>query len=46
MGLLATFQFHFIFSRVEVSLVLDFSFRPNEGEGGRAVTSVVVRILV
>jgi hypothetical protein len=44
MGLLATSQFYFIFSRVEVSHVLDFSFQPNKG--GRAVTFVVVRFFV
>jgi hypothetical protein len=43
MGLLATSQFHFIFSRVEVSREHIFSFQLNKGE--RAVTSVVVRIL-
>jgi hypothetical protein len=43
MGLLATSQFHFIFPRVEVSQEHIFSFQSNEG--GRAVTSVVVRIL-
>jgi hypothetical protein len=43
MGLLATSQFHFIFPRVEVSQEHIFSFQSNER--GRAVTSVVVRIL-
>jgi hypothetical protein len=40
--LLATSQFHFIFSRVGVCQV-QFSFQSNEG--GRAVTSVSVRTL-
>jgi hypothetical protein len=43
MRLLATSQFHFIFSRVEVSQEHSFSFQTNEG--GNPVTSVVVRIL-
>jgi hypothetical protein len=43
MGLLATSQLHFIFPRVEVSQEHIFSFQSNKG--GRAVTSVVVRIL-
>jgi hypothetical protein len=43
MRLLATSQFHFIFLRVEVSQEHIFSFQSNEG--GRVVTSVVVRIL-
>jgi hypothetical protein len=43
MGLLATFQFHFIFPRVEVSQEHIFSFQSNERV--RAVSSVVVRIL-
>jgi hypothetical protein len=44
MGLLATSQFHFIFPIVEVSHEHIFSFQSKEG--GRAVTSVVVRILL
>jgi hypothetical protein len=43
MGLLTTSHFHFIFPRVEVSQELIFSFQSNEE--GRAVTSMVVRIL-
>jgi hypothetical protein len=43
MGLLATSQFHFIFPRVEVSQDLVFSSQSNEG--GRAVISMIVRIL-
>jgi hypothetical protein len=43
MGLLATSQFHFIFSRVEVRQEHIFSFQSNEG--GRMVTSMVGRIL-
>jgi hypothetical protein len=43
MRLLATSQFHFIFPGVEVGQEHIFSFQSNEG--GRAVTSVVVRIL-
>jgi hypothetical protein len=42
MGLLATSQFHFRFHRVEVSQDLVFSFQSNAG--GRAVTSMFVRI--
>jgi hypothetical protein len=38
MGLLATSQFHFLVSRVEVGHVLVFLFNPNKG--GRTVTSV------
>jgi hypothetical protein len=40
MELLATFQFHFYISRLEVSQEHIFSFQLNER--GRAVTSVVV----
>jgi hypothetical protein len=42
MWLLATFQLHFIFLRVEVSQDLVFNFQSNEG--GRTVTSVIVEI--
>jgi hypothetical protein len=42
MWLLATFQLHFIFLRVEVSQDLVFNFHSNEG--GRTVTSAVVEI--
>jgi hypothetical protein len=38
MGLLATFKFHFIVSRVQVCKESIFSFQSNER--GRAVTSV------
>jgi hypothetical protein len=38
MGLIATSQFYFLVSRVEVSHIFVFLFKPNEG--GRAVTSV------
>jgi hypothetical protein len=40
MRLLATFQFHFQFPRVEVSKEHIFSFQSNEG--GRTVTSVII----
>jgi hypothetical protein len=43
MELLTTFQFYFIFFKVEVSQKHIFSFQSNEE--GRAVTSVVLRIL-
>jgi hypothetical protein len=35
MGLLATSKFHFLVSRVEVSLVLDFNSNNQMREGGR-----------
>jgi hypothetical protein len=40
MWLLATFQFHFQFPRVEVSQDLVFSFQSNKG--GMTVTSVII----
>jgi hypothetical protein len=40
MGLLDTFQFHFIFPRVEVCYESIFNFKSNEG--WRVVTSVIV----
>jgi hypothetical protein len=42
MWLLATFQLHFIFLRVEVSQDLVFNFQSNEG--ATTLTSVVVEI--
>jgi hypothetical protein len=44
MWLLATSQFHFIFSRVEVCQEIIFFYKSNEG--GRTVTSAVVDILL